>query len=477
MKTVVNDTAAIEVDYLIEGIVITMDPDRRVIRDGAIAVMADRIVAVGDAADVRATHRAGRILGGKRHFVIPGLIDCHNHLAQALVRDHALEDIPNIYRIYVPCEMALSPEDAGLSARFGIAQLLRAGVTTVAETTFTESHEEAISGAIIETGIRSAMARGQGDRLTRLVSNYDQVSAKSSYEDDPKALEDDLAQTEEFIRRWQSKGGGRIRPWINNLGVPSCSEERFLRTKELADAFGSGMMVHINRDREEIELSLALFGERPIEHLHRLGVLSPGFVAIHAMLTTDREIQMLAETGASIAHAPVVCTDIMSAVTRVPAMRAAGVVVGLGCDTVINDILKVMRVAFVMHAQETGTPLFDPFTLTTEDVFEMGTIDAARLLGWDDEIGSLEVGKQADIAVINGSNVRLTPAYHPVGTLVRYGTGTDVESVLVGGQLVVHDGELLTIQEQELLVEAERIGALLSEVLAPRRYVPRVESA
>lgn len=467
------DEGMIEVDYLIEGIVITMDADRRVIRDGALAVLADRIVAVGAAAEIRATHTAPRVLGGLRHFVIPGLIDCHNHLAQALVRDHALEDLPNIYRIYVPCEMALTPEDAGLSARFGIAQLLRAGVTTVAETTFTESHEATISEVILETGIRAAMARGQGDRVTRLVSNYDQVDARSSFVDDPQALEDDLVETEEFIRRWQSNGDGRIRPWVNNLGVPSCSEQRFLRTRELAETYGSGMMVHINRDREEIELSLALFGERPIEHLYRIGALSPGFVAIHAMLTTDREIQMLAETGAGVAHAPVVCTDILSAVTKVPAMRAAGVVVGLGCDTVINDILKVMRVAFVMHAQETGTPLFDPFTLTTEDVFAMGTIDAARLLRWDGEIGSLEVGKQADVAVIDGSNVRLTPAYHPVGTLVRYGTGTDVESVLVAGRLVVHEGELLTIAEQELLPEAERIGALLSDVLAPRRYVPR----
>ena len=278
------------VEYLAEGTVISMDGEDRVIRDGAVAVDGGRIVAVGKAAELSLRFAADRTLGGPRHFVLPGLIDCHNHLAQALVRDHAIEDLPNIYRIYVPTEMALDEDDARVCATFGIAQLLRAGVTTVAETTFTVRHEEPIAAAIVDTGIRAAMARGQGDRVTWLASNYDQVEQRSWLEDDPGRLREDLAKTEEFLERWQTSPDGRLRPWINNLGVPSCSEDRFLQTRELAERYGTGMMVHINRDREEIELSLALFGERPIEHLHRIGALSPGFVAIHAMLTTDRAL-------------------------------------------------------------------------------------------------------------------------------------------------------------------------------------------
>jgi 5-methylthioadenosine/S-adenosylhomocysteine deaminase len=460
------------VEILAEGTVVTMDAARRVIGDGAVAIDHGRIVAVGKAADLGAQYEPERTLGGSRRFVIPGLIDCHNHLAQALVRDYALEDLPNIYRVYIPCEMALDAGDAAICAQFGIAQLLRSGVTTVAETTFTEEHEDAISQTILSTGIRAAMARGQGDRVSKLASNYEQVDEKSWYRDDPGKLDEDVARTEEFFRRWPSEGDGLIRPWVNNLGVPSCSDERFLRTKELGERHGTGMMVHINRDREEVELAVALFGERPIEHLHRIGALGPGFVAIHAMLTTEREVEMLAGAGAGVAHAPVVCTDILSAVTKVPAMRAAGVIVGLGCDTVINDILKVMRIAFIMHAVETGTRMFDPFGVTTEDVFAMGTIEAARLLRWDHEIGSLEPGKKADVVVVDGDNVRLTPAYDPIGTLVRYATGTDVESVLVDGRLVVDGGRVLTIDEPALLDEAERVGRMLGDVLNPRRYRP-----
>jgi 5-methylthioadenosine/S-adenosylhomocysteine deaminase len=343
-------------------------------------------------------------------------------------------------------------------------------VTTVAETTCTPEHEEAIAETVMETGIRCAMARGTGDRTAELASNYAQIDQTSSYQDDPGALREDLARTEEFIAEWTKRGEGRLRPWINNLGVPSCSEERFLQTQQLAEKYGTGMMVHVNRDREEIELSVSLFGERPLEHLHRIGVLSPDFLAIHAMLTTDREIQLLAEAGSALAHAPIVCTDIVSAVTKVVTMRAAGVPVGLGCDTVINDIFKVMRHAFVMHTQSTGIPLYDPWSFTTLDAMTMGTIEAARALRWDAEIGSLEVGKAADVVVVDGRNVRLTPSYDPVGVLVRYAVGTDVESVMVAGRVVVDEGRLLTIDEEALLPEAERLGAHLGEVLGPRRY-------
>ncbi len=459
-------------DLIIDGTVVTMDPDRRVFRDGAVAVKGDRIAAVGVAGDVRARFEAQRTLGGSRRIVLPGLIDCHNHLAQALVRDYALEDYPNIYRVYIPCEMAMDQHDADVSARFAISQLLRAGVTTVAETTCTLEHEEPIARAVMEAGIRCAMARGLGDRTSQLASNYEQIDERSSFDDDPGALREDLEVTEEWLTRWSVEGQGRLRPYIHNLGLPSCSDDRFLATKELAARHDTGVMCHISRDREEIELIFSLFGERPIEHLKTIGALDDRFLAIHAMLTTDREIRMLAEAGAAVAHAPIVCTDIVSAVTKVVSMRTAGVTVGLGCDTVINDLFKVMRIAFVMHAQSTGIPLYDPLAFRTHDAMTMATIDAARALRWDHEIGSLEAGKAADVVVVDAENTRLTPTYDPVGTLVRYAVGTDVESVVVAGRVVVEGGSVLTVDEPALLDEAERLGDKLGRVLGPRRYHP-----
>ncbi len=455
---------------LVEGTVVTMDPGRRVISDGSVAVAGDRITEIGKAADLRRRHPGAMRIGGARRYVIPGLIDCHNHIAQALCRESTVEDFPNIYRIYIPAEAIQSTDDVRVSALVAFAQLLRAGVTTMTETTCTVAHEEPIAETVMETGIRCALARGMWDRESRLAGNYEQITEKSWYRDDPAALAEDLAYTEEFFAKWFEKGQGRLRPWVHNLGVPSCSDERYLATDELARRWNTGVMTHINRDREEIELSVSLFGRRPLEHLASIGALTERLVAIHAMLTTDREIDLMASAGTKLAHAPVVCTDIMSAVTRVPLMRSRGITVGLGCDTIINDVLKLMRIAYIMHNQA-AMPLFDPYGFSAADAFEMGTIDAARLLLWDDEIGSLEVGKSADITVIDANNVRLTPSTDPVATLVRYGVGTDAESVMVAGRLTVHEGRLLTIDEEALLDEAERLGARMIAEMAPRRYV------
>ena len=460
------------VDYLITGTVITVDPDRRVFLDGAVAVTDGRIAAVGPREEVEASHEASARLGGPRDVVIPGLIDTHNHMAQALVRGMAAEDFPNITRIYIPAEDILGIEGIKTSARVTMTNLLRGGVTTTTDTTGTPEHEDAVGDTALEMGIRCALAVGQRDRTSRLASNYEQIEGRSEYSNDPSLRAENVAHIDEFLTRWSERGGGLVRPYIHAPSVPSVSDEMFLAAKELAESHDTGMMTHINRDREEIELSVSLFGHRPLEHLAEIGALGPRFLAIHAMLTTSREIQLLAEAGASLAHSPVVCTDIVSAITDVVGMRAAGVTVGLGCDTVINDILKVMRVAFFMHGQAAGITYYDPYALSTEDVFDMGTIDAARALLWDHEIGSIEPGKAADLAVIDGENTRLFPRYHPVGSLVRYATGTDVRSVLVNGRLVVDDGRVLTVDEEELLEEAEEIAGRMHDHLVDRRYGP-----
>lgn len=460
------------VDFLITGTVVTMDDAGRIIDDGAVAIRGERIVAVGPAGELKARFAAKRVLGGHRHFVIPGLVDCHNHLGQALVREFGHEDLPNIHRVCIPAEAAMSADDARVSADVAITQLLRAGVTTVAETTGTVAHEEAIAAAVMDAGIRCAMARGKGDRTAHLAGNYDQIEGTSWKKDDPQRLADDLAACEAFIKTWQEKGQGRLRPWIHTGTVLGASDARFVQAKDLADRYGTGLMTHIDRDREEIEFSMAINGCRPLEHLYQLGVLAPNFLAIHAMLATDREVRLLAETGATVAHSPLASTIIVSAVTRVTAMRAAGVTVGLGCDTVVNDLWRVMDAAFTMHTQNAGIPFYDPYAFTTADAMRMATRDGALALGLGDEIGSLEVGKRADIAVVDGDNVRLAPAHDPVAVLVHFAMASDVRSVLVDGRLVVDDGRVLTIEQQGLVEAASEVSGRLAQVMGPRRYRP-----
>ncbi len=326
--------------------------------------------------------------------------------------------------------------------------------------------------AALEVGSRCALAVGQNDRDSKLAAAAEQISHKSEYRDDPQRTADNIAHIDDFLARWTSRGKGLVRPFVHTWSVIHNSEEMFHAGYELAKRHDTGMMTHINRDREEVELSVALYGRRPIEHLSAIGALGPGLLAIRAMQTTPREIALLATAGAALAHSPVACTAILTAITDVVGMRTAGITVGLGCDTVINDILKVMRIAFFMHGQAAGSRFYDPIAFTTEDAFETGPIDAARALLWDREISSIEIGKAADIAVVDGENLRLSPPHSPVGVLVRYATGTDVKSVLVNGPLVVDDWELLTIDEKQLLEDADDVATRLRDDLASRRYWP-----
>lgn len=231
-------------------------------------------------------------------------------------------------------------------------------------------------------------------------------------------------------------------------------------------------MTHINRDREEIELMVSLTGKRPIEHLDDLGVIGPNWVGIHVMHCSDREIQLLAKRGASIAHCPLVCFDITSAVTKVPHMLNAGVNVGLGCDNVLNDLFEVMRTAFIMHQSVFGIPYFDPKVLTCEEILEMATVRGAKALNWDNEVGSIAKGKKADITIVDTSDIMWTPSYNVVGELVRFGSSRDVDTVIIDGKVVLENRRLRTIDEDALIKNAREFGKDQKSRLEKARYYP-----
>jgi len=202
-------------DFVITGTVVAADPERRVFGDGAVAVRDSRIVAVGPRAEVETACEGGRRLGGPRDLVIPGLIDSHNHMAQALVRGMALEDLPNITRVYIPAEDVLGDDGIRTSSRVTMANLLRAGVTTTTDTTCTAEHEEAVGETALEMGIRCALAVGRRDRTSRLASNYEQIEGRSEYSDDPGVRAENIAHLEDFLSRWSERGCGLVRPYIH----------------------------------------------------------------------------------------------------------------------------------------------------------------------------------------------------------------------------------------------------------------------
>lgn len=460
------------VDYLVSGTVITCDDARSVLSDGAVAVRGPQIVAVGRRKDLESRFVPDERLGGRRAFVLPGLIDCHSHLAQALVRSLIAHELPMIYRLYLPAEDAMTLEQVGVSARLCMAQLIRSGVTAVAETTATPAHEDTIVAAVEETGMRVVMARGAADQDSHHAGSYSQITGHSWAKPRLGEAERDLNRTSQFLDRYPPAGDQLLRGAVLASHITGFSPEYIRTAAALAADRSASFQVHVGRDREEVEFSLAVYGRRPVEQLAHWGVLSERLLAIHAILVTDREAGLLAAAGASVAHSPVECQNILNGIPRVQRLRERGIAVGLGCDNAINDMWEVMRAGWVIHSSMGAIPDYDPEHLPAGDILDMATRDAARALLWHDGLGSIEVGKQADLVVVDGDAAHLVPVHDPVTELVRYGTRADVRDVMVAGRLLLSSGRHTTIDTERLFAAAEQAAPSVAAAVTPRRYRP-----
>jgi cytosine/adenosine deaminase-related metal-dependent hydrolase len=461
-----------KVDHVVVGRVVTMNARREIVDDGAMAIAGGDVVAVGSRDAVLAAHEPARVTGGPRAIVLPGLIDVHTHCTQCFVRALTAGELPMIPRIYVPAQRSLSPEQAGAATRLLAAQLVRAGVTTLCDGTLIPAHEEPTVQALAEVGVRACVARGTSDQDFRHASLYSQYTDRSSVSPRPGEAEADLRRTDEFLRRFPPKGAGLIRGAVNASALPGFSETYFREGAALAREKGTTLQVHVSRDREEVEFSLSVWGRRPIERLADLGVVDEHLVAVHAVLATGAEIDLLGQGRAALTHSPMECVYNLNAIPDVQRFRQAGVRVGLGCDNQANDMLATMRATLLVQGAVHGLPRYEPDYLGADDVLDMATIDAARVLRWDDRIGSLEAGKAADLVVLDGTAPHLLATQDLVTEIVRFATRAEVTHVMVNGRWLLDDGRLTTVDPETLQRDAAAGAAHVRTAVAARRYRP-----
>lgn len=459
-------------DLLVRGRIVTMDANRRVLDDGAVVVVGGDIAAVGDARAIAQAWDARSTLGGDGALVLPGLIDAHTHCSQCFVRTLTSGELPMIPRIYNPAQRSLSPEQAAQTVQFIAAQLLRSGVTTLCEGTLNRDHEDAIVEAIEGAGIRCIMARGAADQDFHHAALYSQVTDRSWVKAREGEAERDLAHTDAFLARFPGKGRGLVRGAVNASSLLGFSERYFREGARIAEQHGVSMQVHVARDREEVELCLAVWGRRPVERLHDLGVINPRLVAVHAVLASEAEIELLAAGGAGLAHSPTECVANLNAVPNLPRFRAAGVRVALGCDNQGNDMLDTLRAAWLIHGAKWGVERYDPEFLPAGDLLSMATIESAGVLCADDLIGSLEVGKAADLVVLDGTAPHLLGQHHLASDIVRFATRAEVQATVVAGRVLYQDGEFKTIDMDRLRANVRAGAAYVRGIVESRRYKP-----
>jgi 5-methylthioadenosine/S-adenosylhomocysteine deaminase len=439
---------------LAHAIVLTLDADRRILVDGAVAFdAAGTLLAVGPTEEVLAglEHDAA-VLDLRGRVIAPGFVDSHVHLgeqlARGLVPDEAgpFEWLPEWL---LPMYAALAPEEERLNAELAIAEMLLTGTTTFCEAG-TLLEWEVAADVVAESGIRAQLGRWTWD----LPDEVDRLRMRA---------DDALRGAEELVDAVRGRGDPRISPAVILWGLGTCSEELMREAKVLA------------RDRG-VPLAMMWASVAP-EHggpvlpaweLGRLGWLDSGTKLTHAVYLGDEEVRMLARHDVRVAHCPTAALRHIKGISRhgkVPEMLAGGMSVGLGADSANgSNYLDMLRVTYLAATLYKDFRM-DPRMISPETALEMATLHGARCLGLEHEIGSLEPGKRADLVVFSTEHPEWRPLHHPVQNLVLNASDRSIESVWVDGRKLVENGELLTIDLPRLLERSDAAGrALLDRI-------------
>jgi 5-methylthioadenosine/S-adenosylhomocysteine deaminase len=425
------------------GLLVTMDSANRIVR-GDLLIVHGRIAEIGttdQSADV--------VVDASECAVIPGFVQTHIHLCQTLFRG-AADDLALIdwlkERVW-PMEAAHSAASMTASARLGIAELIKGG-TTCALTMETVHHTDEVFKVVEETGFRATVGKCMMDKGTEVPQPLQEQTAQ--------AIEESLA----LLERWHGKADGRIRYCFAPRFAISCTRELLEKVGELARTRGVMIHTHASENRIECALVEEETGLRNINYLDSVGVTGSHVALAHCVHLSNDEIRILKTTNTNVVHCPSSNLKLGSGIAPITKLLDEGVSVSLGADgAACNnrlDMFTEMRTAALLQKALQG-----PEVLSANRVLRMATIDGARALGLEAEIGSLEIGKRGDVAVVDLGHLHTSPAADIVSSLVYAAEAEDVRSVIIDGRLVMRDRELLSIDEAETIAEANAQAELL----------------
>ncbi len=419
------------------GTVITVTGRDDVYENGVVLIEDGRIRYAGPREDAPPIDASVKTLDATGRVVMPGIINTHCHAAMTLLRGYAddMQLMPWLESKIWPAEARMSPDDIYWGTALGAYEMLSGGITTFLDMYF---HADHVAKAIQDTGIRGVIARG--------------IIAVGG----PGEAAQRMSETRDSFRRWNGKADGRISFMVGPHAPYTCPPDTLLATAELADELGVGIHIHLSETAGEVDAAWENWNASPIQHVYNLGLMkNRHVVAAHCVHASDDDIAILAETGTGVCHCPVSNLKLASGRTPIVAMRRQGVHVGFGTDGAASENLlhilgSEMRIGAIQAKELEG----DPSIYTAYDAVEMATIEAARVLGMADEIGSLQPGKKADIILIDMEKPHMVPNHDPFGLIAYSALPGDVTHTFVDGRLVYEKGRLLMTDGREIMAKS-----------------------
>jgi 5-methylthioadenosine/S-adenosylhomocysteine deaminase len=438
------------IDLLVLGqTIVTMDSAGTVIEDGAVAVDDGIIVAVGTRAEITANYTANKTLSGDQRVVMPGLVNGHSHAAMTLLRgvadDLALMDWLNNYIFPAEVEF-VDAEFVRIGTELACWEMIRGGTTTFVDMYY---HGDVVADVVDRCGMRAMVS----------ATVIDQRSP------DGESAADSIRKGTDFINRWKGKNG-RVTPIFGPHANYTLNAEQLRATRQAAIELDVPISIHVSESPFELQYSKDTFGMTSIEMYESIGFLDGPTIAAHVVWPTDAEILILAERNVGVIHNPTSNMKIASGISPVTKMLQAGVRVGIGTDGAASnndlDMWEEMRLAALLQKVEQ----MNPEVMSARTVLSMATSGGATAIGMGDLVGSLEVGKRADLIQVGFDDVHHIPTFDVISHLVYVTDEQDVATVIVDGKILMEEREILTIDTAKVAKEAHELAARIKSSLA-----------